>query len=271
MAIPYFRHEIITLFSQQISPYLLGVTAALILPLWWIYKMTKIHRLNPLRMIGLTFVIIIGAFWGGRVFHYFGPWGAGWFQYQGIFDLSQGGHVFYGGLIGATIAGYVYLKLQNENAGTIADLVAPAIPLGQFLSRLVSCFFMGDDFGTPSNLPWAIQFLGPGYQYLIGTTIHPVQIYLSLGNLLVFTILLELRNYKQWEGQIFASYILLHGMMRFFLEFFRDTTESTATLIFGFTLTYSQLISLILVLVSLLFILKKTQKEKKTVFLASKL
>lgn len=261
MAIPYFRHEVITLFSQEIDPYILGVAAALLLPLWWIYKTTKRYKLNPLRMIGFTIVIAFGAFWGGRFFHYFGPWGAGWFQYQGVFDLNQGGHVFYGGLIGATLVGYIYLKLYTENVGKIADLIAPAIPLGQFLSRLVSCFFIGDDFGTPSNLPWAIQFLGPGYQYLMGMTIHPVQIYLALGNLLLFTLLLELRNHKQWDGQIFAYYFLLHGMMRFFLEFFRDTTESTATLILGFTLTYSQLISLTLAVIALFFILKRRKKQ----------
>jgi len=260
MPIPYSTHpiQITNSLSFAHTVWLLGA----ILPLWWVYlevKQQKFHRSKTF-WVFLTIFVFFGAYIGARLFHYGGPWGRGWVEWAGFFDLSRGGAVFYGGLFGVMIAAYAYLKIRREEeSAKIFDFIAPALALTLFSTRLFNCFFVGDDFGTASNLPWAIEYLEGGHVYLLRQTIHPVQIYLSLGNLLIFIALLEIRFRKKWNGQVFTGYLILYGMMRFLIEFFRDTTESKASALT--MLTYSQMISIILIIGGMGYLLSRRRKN----------
>jgi len=71
--------------------------------------------------------------------------------------FSGSGLVFFGGLLGGILAVTIVLRKNNLSWLVFADLVAPLLILGYSIGRF-GCFLVGDDYGIPSNLPWAIGF-----------------------------------------------------------------------------------------------------------------
>ena len=71
--------------------------------------------------------------------------------------FSGSGFVFLGGLIGSIICVSIVLKNRNLPWYLFADIIAPLIMIGYAIGRL-GCFLVGDDYGLPSSLPWAVSF-----------------------------------------------------------------------------------------------------------------
>jgi phosphatidylglycerol:prolipoprotein diacylglycerol transferase len=51
---------------------------------------------------------------------------------------------------------------------------------------------------------------------------HPTQLYLAVAAAVMFTVLWQLRNRMQHEGDLFKLYLILWGGSRFLLEFLRQ-------------------------------------------------
>lgn len=237
-------------------------TFGAIIPLTWVYLDVKARQIKkPFWFWSLFAVmVLLGTYFGARTFHYVGPWGSGWFEVNGFWNLKSGGAVFYGGLFGIFAASFFYLKILKEKAiAMFFDIIAPSIAFTSFFTRLLDCFFIGDDFGIASTLPWSIFYSEGPYRYLLFQSLHPVQIYLALGNLLLLLILLEVRRVQKWHGQVFVAYATIYPIMRFALEFFRDTNESKASALT--MLTYSQMISLGLLITVLGYLLFKHRRR----------
>ncbi len=175
----------------------------------------------------LGFVIIICALLGAKllmVLHNFDDY---WQDPSKFLSLSfwQAGGAYYGGLVGATLGSLLYLRNDPRlDFLTVADAAAPAIALGQAIGRL-GCFAAGCDYGTKSELPWAVTFTDPyagdNVGVPLGVPLHPVQLYESLGTLVLFLGLLWFRSRRRFKGQILFAYFAGYGLLRFFLEFFR--------------------------------------------------
>ena len=71
--------------------------------------------------------------------------------------IQHGGLVYYGGLIGATVAGIGYLRWKKLPVWKIADILAPSIALGSVFGR-IGCLLNGCCYGRACDLPWAIHF-----------------------------------------------------------------------------------------------------------------
>jgi phosphatidylglycerol:prolipoprotein diacylglycerol transferase len=130
----------------------------------------------------------------------------------------NGGLAYYGGFLLAVPVGLWMARRAKLGLWRIADLTAPFIAFGLFFGR-IGCFLNGCCYGRPSTLPWAVDFpqiRGHG-------TVHPTQLYESLGALAVFALLyFGVRPRKRAHGQVFAWLLVLYGALRFGLEFFRD-------------------------------------------------
>ena len=98
--------------------------------------------LDPQVMMDLNFYVLLAALIGSRVFYVI----TSWEEFRGnpvdIIRFWRGGLVFYGGLIFAFLAGLWYVRKHHLNFRRLADIVAPAIPLGQAIGRL-GCFSAG--------------------------------------------------------------------------------------------------------------------------------
>ena len=71
--------------------------------------------------------------------------------------FSGAGLVWYGGLIGGTSAAMIVIRIYRLPWGKAFDAGAPALAIGYAFGRM-GCFLNGDDYGRPSDLPWAMEF-----------------------------------------------------------------------------------------------------------------
>lgn len=179
--------------------------------------------------------------------------------------LSRGGLVWYGGFLMA--AGLILWKLHREKLPVprFADAIAPALALAYGVGR-VGCLLVGDDYGRPSDLPWAIAFpqgappsTAGNLRRLFGVdvpvsipdsavlSVHPTQLYEIGMALIMFGILWSLRERFVHPGVLFALYLSLAGAERFIVEIFRAKDDR-----FLGPFTVAQLISITLIVVGLL-------------------
>lgn len=75
-------------------------------------------------------------------------------------NLTQGGLVIYGAVIGGTISTLFFLIKNRLPVLALGDIVAPSVALGLGLGRL-GCFLNGCCFGGICDLPWAVRFPSP--------------------------------------------------------------------------------------------------------------
>jgi phosphatidylglycerol---prolipoprotein diacylglyceryl transferase len=180
-------------------------------------------------------------------------------------DFLRSGGVFYGGLIGAVIAGYLLIKRYNLPWWKTADACAPGIAIGNFFGRQ-GCFAAGCCWGKPTSLPWGVTFGEAGHDITgvpTGIALHPTQLYESFAMLLVFLLLFWLHKRKKFDGQVILAYALLYSATRFGIEFLRNDPRGD---VFGLTsltgLSTSQLISLVVGITALVALIVRWRRPK---------
>ena len=158
----------------------------------------------------------------------------------------EGGLAFFGGLLGATLAAWVYTQKHGLPFARLADLFAPAIPIGAAIGRS-TCGLAGMDYGTPTDLPWGVRYLNTeSFAPVDGIVRHPVPFYELAGDLMIAVILFRLRG-RLPEGWLFLSYLILFSTMRFFLFFLRGDVPYIA-----FELTNGHLTALAILVAAML-------------------
>jgi phosphatidylglycerol---prolipoprotein diacylglyceryl transferase len=159
------------------------------------------------------------------------------------FLLTGGGFVFYGGLLGGTIAVTIFFLREGIPWLRGADAVAPAIVLGQAIGR-IGCQVAGDgDWGRETSLPWgmAYPYAVVGWNKPPGVRVHPTPVYEMVAYFAIFAFLWRLRREPLPDGTVLALYLILTGGVRFVVEFVRINPQ----VFFG--LTEAQLTSLALI------------------------
>ncbi len=182
-------------------------------------------------------------------------------------DFLRSGGVFYGGLLGAIIAGYFLMKRWKLPWWKTADACAPGIALGNALGRQ-GCFSAGCCWGKPTNLPWGVRFTQLGHEVTgvpIDAKLHPTQLYESFAMLIVFFFLLWLHKRKKFNGQVILAYALIYAIVRFLIEFVRDDPRGD---ILGLTtltgLSTSQMIGIIVGVGALILLVIRWQHAGST-------
>ncbi|MEA3511827.1 MAG: prolipoprotein diacylglyceryl transferase [Actinomycetota bacterium] len=147
----------------------------------------------------------------------------------GVLFIWEGGLALYGGLTVGAITAIFLLRRSKGDIFAFGDAVAVGIPLAQAIGRWGN-YFNQELFGTPSNLPWAVE-IDPNIAAAAGypgfTTFHPTFLYESLWNVFLTAgiILLLERRGKLAKGSSIALYLIIYGAGRFFMELMRtDTT-----------------------------------------------
>jgi phosphatidylglycerol---prolipoprotein diacylglyceryl transferase len=154
--------------------------------------------------------------------------------------LTGGGLTWYGGLLGGSVAGIAYTQWRAIPLGLVVDTAAFTVPLVQAIGR-VGCQLSGDgDYGSRSDLPWAMGYPDGVVPTPPGVQVHPTPIYeaLALG---VIALVLWRRRDRHPPGVLFGLYLVLGGLQRFLVEFVR-LNEETVT-----GLTTAQHVSLALI------------------------
>ena len=166
--------------------------------------------------------LIVGAILGARTLYVTSYWRE---EFAGrpvleLFSVWRGGLVFYGGLIGASLACMIYTRVRKVPLWKMADTIAPSIALGSAFGRL-GCLLNGCCYGRPCDLPWAITFPPDSRAAPPGVPLHPVQVYDASLNFLCYLGLAWLFRRKKFDGQVFAVYLIAYALLRSFAEMFR--------------------------------------------------
>jgi phosphatidylglycerol:prolipoprotein diacylglycerol transferase len=175
-------------------------------------------------------------------------------------DFLRSGGVFYGGLIGAVLVGYMLMRHYKLPWWKTADACAPGIALGNVLGRL-GCFSAGCCWGKPTTEPWGVRFTELAHEVTgvpTGAPLHPTQLYESFSMLIVFFFLIWLHRHRRFSGQVILAYALLYAAIRFVIEFFRDDPRGD---ILGLTtltgLSTSQMIGIVVAVLALILMIRR--------------
>lgn len=140
-----------------------------------------------------------------------------------IFTLEtlQAAGVFHGGFLAALVFAFLYMRKLHLPIFPTMDAFAPGVALGQSIGRL-GCFAAGCCWGKECDLPWGVRFRSDfAAPVPLDKTLHPVQLYESAADLIIFAILYRQFNRGHRPGNVIGLYLVLYSAARFVIEFFR--------------------------------------------------
>ncbi|MCK4907070.1 MAG: prolipoprotein diacylglyceryl transferase [Spirochaetes bacterium] len=196
----------------------------------------------------LIMFLIIGLILGARIFEviFYNP---SYFLSQPvrILRIWEGGLSFHGALTGVVIVCMIYSRRKKIPFYDLTDtMVMPGIffiALGRFAN-----FTNAELYGVITAVPWGVKFKEvEGFR-------HPVQIYETYKNLIIFGTLFFMNSFKLQKGTLSWLFMLMYGIFRFVIEFWKDPSYSPF-LILG--LKMGQVLSLVMVILSLIYFGKK--------------
>jgi phosphatidylglycerol---prolipoprotein diacylglyceryl transferase len=206
------------------------MAVAFLLGLWTASRRGLRDGLAPEKVLDIGPWVIIGTIVGARTLHVVTYWKEEFADkpFSEVFMVQHGGLVFYGGLIGASLACIIYVRWKKIPLWKMADILAPSIALGYVFGR-IGCLLNGCCFGKACEMPWAITY-PPGHEThpvnVAAIPVHPTQIYDSLMNLGLYLGLAWLYRRKKFDGQVFAAYLMCYAITRSVAETFRgDYTD----------------------------------------------
>lgn len=157
-----------------------------------------------------------------------------------IFAIWYGGMSFHGGLIGSIIAGIIVCRKFEIDFWQIADIIIVTAPIGFGLGRLGN-FINGELYGRMTNVPWAMVFPAGGPYPR-----HPSQLYeFLLEGAFLFIILWFLKDRELKPGILSSLFLILYGLFRFFVEFFREPDPQLGFILGPFTM--GQILSVVMI------------------------
>ena len=198
--------------------YVFGLSAA-----FFMIKARAAHRKVALSLDNLHDLILyaaVGVILGGRL-GYILFYNLPYYIESPVKLLAvwEGGMSFHGGLLGVIVAVGVFCRRKGQTFYAIADLAAPAVPIGLGLGRLGN-FINGELYGRATDVPWCMVFSRTGGGFLCR---HPSQLYEAfLEGVLLFALVWAVGRRPRAPGTVFWAFIAGYGACRAFVELFRE-------------------------------------------------
>lgn len=182
-----------------------------------------------------------------------------------IFYVWQGGMAIQGGIVFGVGAGIIYARRHKIDILALADIVAPAIILGQAIGRCAN-LLNGDAFGAPTGGNFGIIYPETtlAYHTYGAQPLWPAEVWEGQLDFVIFALLLIFRAFPHAKGQAFSLYIMLYSLARFGLEFLRGDYATPVFLSFTSAQTTS-LVAFILALIFFIYCQITYSRQKKTV------
>jgi phosphatidylglycerol---prolipoprotein diacylglyceryl transferase len=208
----------------KLHTYGLMIVIGFLVGLYLIQNQAKKEGINPERVVDISFWGLGLGLLGGRIVYIFTR--LDYFSQHPleIFYIWEGGLVFYGGFLGGLFAFWFFSRKYKLPMLQTIDMAVPSLAIAHFFGRL-GCFFAGCCFGTHApGVPWAVTFTDPLSLAPPGIPLHPTQLYDALNALIVFSILMFMRNRKKFTGQLLVIYMLFYAVGRSIVELYRGDT-----------------------------------------------
>jgi phosphatidylglycerol:prolipoprotein diacylglycerol transferase len=197
----------------------LGILAAARLGLWLLSKdrVDVTHGAD-----GVAWMVVVGLI-GARLLYVWENYKLFSGQLGRIFLLTEGGISQWGGLFGAMLGAYIWARRAAISYWKVIDAAGAATMIGLAIGR-IGDVINGEHHGTPTNLPWGVEYVNANTLGQPGLVVHPEVAYemvltlVLLGALLPFHQRLKARLP---DGVIGLVYLGLYGLGRFFLSYLR--------------------------------------------------
>ena len=208
---------------------------------------------DPEPVNDMVFAAVIGGLLGAKLYYVvvLGHWDA---------MFERGGFVYWGGLIGGTLAVMAVVAKKRFGMWRMLDVGGIAVAAAYSVGR-TGCWAVGDDYGRPWTGFLAVAFpdgAPPSTAGIMASefgsavpdgvspnsvlSVYPTQLYEVVLGFIMFLVLWRMRDHKHAEGWLFGVYMVFAGVERFVIEFFRAKDDR---LLFG--ITYAQGIALVIV------------------------
>ena len=264
----------ISVFGFDIAYYGITIAIAMIVGISIALHEAKRTGQNQDTYLDLLMLTMLTSVVGARIYYVIFSWSNYKDNLGEILNIRNGGLAIYGGIIAGVITVFVYSKITKMKFLQIADTVCMGLAAGQIIGRWGN-FFNREAFGEYTNNLLAMQLpvsavrkneitsamwnhvvtIG-GVEYI---QVHPTFLYEGLWNLMVLLFLFWFRKRKKFEGELFFCYLAGYGAGRFWIESLR----TDQLVLPGIHVPVSQMLSAVLVIVSLSVIICKRRKNRE--------
>jgi phosphatidylglycerol---prolipoprotein diacylglyceryl transferase len=205
--------------------YGLLITGALLLGILLAQNLGQRRGIDPDRIGDLAIWLVLGALPGARLYYVLFEWDRYADRPLAALAIWQGGIAIHGAILGGAIAALLFARRYSLSFWQLADVVAPALVMGQAIGRWGN-FFNSEAFGSPTDLPWRV-FIPPAQRPPgLGAEpyYHPTFLYESLWNLGVLALVLWLFFWglrhpgRLKAGTIFLVYFATYSLGRLWIE-----------------------------------------------------
>lgn len=264
----------ISVFGFDIAYYGITIAIAMIVGISIALHEAKRTGQNQDTYLDLLMLTMLTSVVGARIYYVIFSWSNYKDNLGEILNIRNGGLAIYGGIIAGVITVFVYSKITKMKFLQIADTVCMGLAAGQIIGRWGN-FFNREAFGEYTNNLLAMQLpvsavrkneitsamwnhvvtIG-GVEYI---QVHPTFLYEGLWSFMVLLFLFWFRKRKKFEGELFFCYLAGYGAGRFWIESLR----TDQLLLPGIHVPVSQMLSAVLVIVSLSVIICKRRKNRE--------
>ena len=164
---------------------------------------------------------------------------------------------FHGGFLGVIFSLYISKEAKKPFSHLYA-IIVPLTPIGLGLGRLAN-FINGELFGrTFIDVPWSMIFPSDP----LSQQRHPSQLYqFFFEGVVLFVLLYSLSRQKRSPWFISSLFLIGYGVIRFFIEFYREPDSS----LFFDWMTKGQFLSLPMILIGVLMLIYSFNKSKNRI------
>jgi phosphatidylglycerol:prolipoprotein diacylglycerol transferase len=224
----------------------LGILAAARLGLWLLDKDGVDIRHGA---DGVAWMVVVGLI-GARLLYVWENFKLFSGNLLRIFLITEGGISQWGGLFGAMVGVYIWARRNALSFWQIMDAGGPAAMIGLAIGR-IGDVINGEHHGTPTNLPWGVEYINPDTLGQPGKVVHPEVAYEMVLTLVVLGLLLPFHQRLKARlpnGVLGLVYLGVYAAGRFLLSYLR----TDPAVIFG--LRQAQLASLLMVVIAVVAI-----------------
>lgn len=271
MVLPYFFERKVLMvpnihiLEKTVSAYMIVAVIGVLTLLFSMKHIAKKNGMDDFNVQNVILVSFIGVVIGS---HLFSGIGKIYLMIQNHVEIVSfkdfiqkmiyafGGAVFYGGLIGALIASFIYIRIKKLDLKLYTDIGAMSIPLFHCFGR-IGCFLSGCCYGIESNIGFVYHY--SAVEAANGVRRFPVQLAEAAFNLCLYFVIYKLFKTKKYTGKLMYVYLIAYAIARFILEFFRGDEYR------GYigVLSVSQFISVLIVITVTGFIIFQKIKLSK--------
>ena len=235
----------------------LGILAGARLGLWLLSKdgVDVSHGAD-----GVAWMVVVGLI-GARLLYVWENYKLFAGQPARMFYLTEGGISQWGGLFGAMVGAYIWARRAAISYWKVIDAAGAATMIGLAIGR-IGDVINGEHHGTPTSLPWGVEYVNASTLGQPGQVVHPEVAYEMILTLVLLGALLPFHQRLKArlpDGVLGLVYLGLYGLGRFFLSYLRTDPAVFAGL------RQAQLASLLMFVIAVVAIPYLLSRRRRTV------